>query len=794
MLRALYTGVSGLRNHQTELDVVSNNIANINTLGFKSGRVTFKEALTQTIRGASRPSSTLGGTNPQQVGLGLGVASIDNLFTQGQFQSTGNGLDIAIQGDGFFVLSDGSGEFYTRVGAFHFDADGRLVASDGRRLQGRAANPDGTIDSGAPVGDIVVPVGLRSDARATTRVAIAGNLDASQNPTGNVVESRPLLAGAESTDLATSLRNATGVPVGLRDGETVSLVANATGVTRIGQLHTEAGDSISLGGATTITVTDGTATSTITTLTDSSTYEDLRAALQAALGGVAVSIASDGSLQFTNNSGAAVSITASVSGASNFNSLIRDVTVAAGGTNFSERADARTDIQIGASSGGVSTAGELAAGLATAWREVSGAAANVDFGTTAAGRFTFTGGGTAVTGLRVLESDGGLLLATSLGLPSATFGANETVTSGLFLDVASDADALPSLYATDGTPLGVSAGDTLAFAASRGGAPLAPLSIAVGSDGGAGDGAAATLRGLLDEIAASLGLASPGAVSIGANGQIVIRSDPGEANALSAVTLSETSNPVLSSSIAFGETAAARDVESTASITVFDDLGNRHVVSLVFTKDPLATNMWSWQASVAGPATLVSGGSGIATFNPDGTLASFVSSDGSPLTIDPGTGATNPVAVTLDAAGTGPLTGFTQFAAPSEVFLTGQDGYASGVLESVTVDDRGVVTGLFSNGTSRAVAQIVLARFANAAGLLKARENTYVTSANSGNALIVNPGSSGGTLASGALEMSNVDLGQEFTNLIIAQRGFQANARTITTGDEMLTELVNLKR
>lgn len=794
MLRALYTGVSALRNHQTELDVVSNNIANLNTLGFKTGRVTFKEALTQTIRGASRPSGTLGGTNPQQVGLGLGLSSIDNIFTQGQFQSTGNGLDVAVQGDGFFILSDGSGEFYTRVGAFQFDANGTMVAADGRRLQGRTADPDGTINPGGPVGDIVIPVGLRSDPRATTQVALSGNLDASQSPTGNVTESRPLLAQAAGTDLLSSLRTASGVPQGLRDGETVTFIANATAVTQIGQLHTEDGDPISLGGATTITVTDGTNTSTITTLTDTSTYEDLRAALEGALTGVTVAIASDGSLQFTNTGATAVSISASISGTSNFNRLIQGVSIPAGGTNFSERADSRTAIAIGSGTGAVATAGELATSLASAWREVSGSGATVDFGTTEAARFTFTGGGTTVSGIRITESDGGLVFASSLGLPSASFGAADTVSSSLFLDAAADTDALDTLFATDGSSLGVSTGDTLTFSASQGGLPLAPLSVTVGADGTANDGSAATVRGLLDEIAASLGLASPDAVSINADGQIVIQSDPGEANALTQITLSEPLNPALAAAMGFAQTAPATDVESTASITVFDELGNRHVVSLVFTKDPLATNTWTWEASVAPPATITSGGSGTATFNPDGTLASFASSDGSPLTFDPASGATNPVSVQLDAAGTGPLTGLTQFAAPSEVFLTGQDGFASGVLESVTIDDKGVVMGLFTNGTSRAVAQIVLARFANPGGLLKTRENEWLTSANSGNPLIVNPGSSGGTLTSGALEMSNVDLGQEFTNLIIAQRGFQASARTITTGDEMLSELVNLKR
>lgn len=791
MMRSLFTGVSGLRNHQTDLDVVSNNIANINTLGFKVGRVTFKEAISQTLQGPSKPTGTLGGRNAMQIGLGMGIASIDTLFGQGQFQSTGNATDLAIEGDGFFVLSDGSGQFYTRVGSFRFDADGRLVAADGRAVQGRRANADGTIDAGAVIGDIVIPVGLRSEAEATTSVRVAGNLDASRDPVGNVVESVALLAEASSTDRLDGLRNGSGVALGLADGDTITFVANATETTRIGDLHLEDGSAISLGGATTITLSDGTTTVAITTLSDGSTLADLAAAIQGALASVTVAVTSDGALQFTNDGGSAISITASVSGTSAFNALARDVAVAAGGTNFSQRADARSEIAVGDGAGEVATVGSLAAALEAAFREAAGSGASVAF---AGSRFAFTGGGTTVTGIQVLESGGATAFASALRLPRGTFGPAETISSDLFLDTAAREDSLASLRAADGRSLGIAAGGTIAFSAARGGTLLAPLSVTVGSDGTASDAAAGTYGGLLDEISSALGLASSEAVSVGTSGQIVLSADPGEANALSGVSLTVSGAPASAGSVAFSETRAAADVESVASVAVFDSLGNQHVVSLRFTKDPLAENAWRWEASVAEPAAITAGRSGTATFGPGGTLATFATSDGSPVTIDPGTGASSPIAVSLDADGDGALSGLSQFAAPGEVLLTAQDGRASGVLESVVVDDRGVVSGVFSNGANVALAQVVLARFTNPGGLVKSRDNAFLASANSGAALIATPGTSAGTIASGALEMSNVDLGQEFTNLIIAQRGFQANARTIATGDEMLAELVNLKR
>jgi len=180
MMRALFSGVSGLRNHQVRMDVLGNNIANVNTVGFKSSRVTFEEAFAQLVRGASRPqgdsNSVSGGVNPVQVGLGMNIGSIDLIFTQGNLEATGVTTDLAIQGDSFFVVSDGSKQYYTRSGNFQLDADGRLVAStNGFVVQGRLAQ-DGVLTG--EITDIRLPFGQKSAARATSQVALAGNLDA----------------------------------------------------------------------------------------------------------------------------------------------------------------------------------------------------------------------------------------------------------------------------------------------------------------------------------------------------------------------------------------------------------------------------------------------------------------------------------------------------------------------------------------------------------------------------------------------------------------------------------------
>ena len=180
MLRSMFSAISGLRGHQVMMDVIGNNIANVNTVGFKTGRVNFQDILSQTFRGASAPQGGLGSINPAQVGLGMTVAGIDVLQTQGNLQSTGRLTDMAIQGDGFFVLSDGSRQYYTRDGAFDIGLDGELVNSaSGLKVQGWVANQAGTIDTTTAVTDVVIPIGTRTTALPSSASALTGNLDAS---------------------------------------------------------------------------------------------------------------------------------------------------------------------------------------------------------------------------------------------------------------------------------------------------------------------------------------------------------------------------------------------------------------------------------------------------------------------------------------------------------------------------------------------------------------------------------------------------------------------------------------
>lgn len=181
MMRSLYSGVSGLQNHQTRMDVIGNNISNVNTTGFKRGRVNFQDLISQTQQGPARPNERVGGINPKQVGLGMQIASIDTIHTQGSLQTTGIKSDLAIQGEGFFIQRAGDELFYSRAGAFNVDSEGFLVnPANGFRVQGWNAETVGgitTINASAAIEDLVVPIGSKDPAQATSEVFLASNLN-----------------------------------------------------------------------------------------------------------------------------------------------------------------------------------------------------------------------------------------------------------------------------------------------------------------------------------------------------------------------------------------------------------------------------------------------------------------------------------------------------------------------------------------------------------------------------------------------------------------------------------------
>lgn len=247
MMRSMNSAVSALRNHQLRMDVIGNNIANVNTIGFKTGRVTFKDSLSQNLRGASGPSEERGGINPQQVGLGMDLSSMDTIFTQGVPERTDRALDVMINGDGFFMVSgDGStdGVFYTRAGNFDIDYAGNLVSSDGLRVIGYQADADGNITTS--LGGIKVPLADTFDPKPTENVSMQGNL----NSKTKVVDNDP------TTDGNQPLTSLIGLPVNSPEADNLGPVfisSTSNGITKysVNPAHAD-----SVGRETDITVID----------------------------------------------------------------------------------------------------------------------------------------------------------------------------------------------------------------------------------------------------------------------------------------------------------------------------------------------------------------------------------------------------------------------------------------------------------------------------------------------------------------------------------------------------------
>ena len=218
MMRSLFAGVSGLKVHQTRMDSIGNNIANINTVGFKSSRTTFADMLSQTQSGAAAPSDNVGGTNPKQIGLGVSVASIDLIFTDGSPQGTGKNTDLALSGNGLFVLKNGDSSFYTRDGAFSFDENGYYVLpGSGLKVQGWNA-VNGSLNTNSQPSDIIVPTGKTMAAAATTEITFNGNLNANE----------PLITAIDDvTTYGSTVKIASGSisNITLSDGSTVTVTS-----------------------------------------------------------------------------------------------------------------------------------------------------------------------------------------------------------------------------------------------------------------------------------------------------------------------------------------------------------------------------------------------------------------------------------------------------------------------------------------------------------------------------------------------------------------------------------------
>ena len=259
MLRSLFSGISSLRSHQTMLDVTGNNIANANTTGFKAGRTQFEDTLSQMVNQPGAPQAGAGGTNPAQVGLGVRVANVTNDFTSGAPQQTGRGLDMMINGSGFFVVNSGGEQLYTRAGAFNLDGLGRLVTGSGAFVMGWAADADGNINANGPLTNLALPITTTMGAQATGTVTFDGNLpadgdvaDVSDEPTSLLRSIEVYAADGTPTTLDVRFTLAATEPaqwdVAISDGDGTELGTGTISFDTDGRLGDVDVDPVTVGG------------------------------------------------------------------------------------------------------------------------------------------------------------------------------------------------------------------------------------------------------------------------------------------------------------------------------------------------------------------------------------------------------------------------------------------------------------------------------------------------------------------------------------------------------------------
>lgn len=846
MMRSLWSGVSGLQTHQIAMDVEGNNIANVNTTGFKYSRADFGTMFSQTVKIATVPTDGRGGQNPLQIGLGASVSSTTRIHSQGSVQTTDKNTDVAINGDGFFMVSDDGGltNYLTRNGDFKLDAYGNFVNNTGFIVQGWNINwADQTIDSSRIPGNIFIDPGMHIPAQKSTEVAIKANLnsglnigtssrnlyaldsvhgynsktlqDRDENDTGITqfyTTSNNSIEVTEKGVDAASLFNSSGTGLNLREGQGIwvsytdakySTNPNDTAAFDPNNQATQ-NDVIFWGSADTATTLDITLNGvriqndSIRSIQDAIAYINTFTAptdTRAGTGVKAVAKANGAGIEFVNNN---------ADGTTDNMKNIR-LNVNAGNT-AGEARDMTWDAATSAFTASATPDPNPAAG-ATSWID---GAMNVEIIT--AHKYIYTS----------TPTDIGVMYNPDSG---KTFTPNGGVGNYQRPDPANDPEGAAYWDAMNGGLLNTNA---RVFRTTEDLRELFQRDARYGVDYDGSGGFA------LDDVNEAV------KVVVNASGSYAI-SNANEISNLPA-GIQQAANaptPVNAKNMSFNITsytdeqgtvstndlftqifkafdgpqpAGSQIKESevlklsafSAGLLVYDSLGGRHTLEVQFVKQTTTRdggNEWQMIIRVPEPAEINTTGEGptnivvgSARFNNDGSLASY-----SPRTVNfsPNNGAAPNQLIKLSFGTSGSNDGIVS--SNSDSTLTGQatDGYTSGNLkpDALRVDEKGNILGEFTNGLTFAVAKIAMASVSNNSGLEEIGGNLFKITANSGAIVVGEAGTGGrGEMKTSALEMSNTDLSRALTELIIIQRGYQANSKTISTSDQLLNTLIQLKQ
>lgn len=855
-MRSLWSGVSGLQAHQVAMDVEGNNISNVNTTGFKYSRADFGTMFSQTVKIATAPTDGRGGSNPLQIGLGVSVSSTTRIHSQGPVQTTDKNTDVAINGDGFFMVSDDGGltNYLTRSGDFKLDAYGNFVNNAGFVVQGWNINWDTqSIDSSRTPQNIFIDPGMHIPAAQSTEVAIKANLNSGlnigtasrplysldsvhgfnqktgetkdENDTGTTqfyTTSKNAVEVTEKGVDAGSLFNANGQGLNLRDGQGI-WVSYADAKYSTNQLGVNAFDpnlhqtqtaafwgngnqktrlDIVINGVTIQNDTIGSIDEAIAYINTFTAPTDARQGT----GVRAVKNADGSGIDFVNDNA-----DGTTDNMKNINLVVNATNTAGEAWTATWDAAANTFNQYT----------PIQQNNASLWTATGGQAGTAD---------NLTGGRSAqiITAHKYIYSsspqtlppmynpDGGFAyIPGTQGGGGPTWNGTDTATIGSqnYYNAVMNGSLLNTNIRT--------------FHTTEDLRELLQRDARYGVDyDGSGTFAAADVNENVKVVVNSSGAFSLTNVNETSNSPTLVTGGQGPLtfgphNMNFNITAYTDERGTVSTNDAFtkifkgldGSFPAGNQVKQSellklsafsAGLEIYDSLGSKHTLEVQFVKQSTTQdggNEWQMIIRVPEPAEINTTGEGpnniivgTARFNNDGSLSNY-----NPRTINfsPNNGAAPNQQIKLSFGTSGSNDGLVSSNSAST--LTGQatDGYTSGNLkpDAIRVDDKGNILGEFTNGKTFAVAKIAMASVANNSGLEEIGGNLFKVTANSGNIVVGEAGTGGrGEMKTSALEMSNVDLSRSLTELIIIQRGYQANSKTISTSDQMLQTLIQLKQ
>lgn len=837
-MRSLWSGVSGLQAHQVAMDVEGNNISNVNTTGFKYSRADFGTMFSQTVKIATAPTDGRGGSNPLQIGLGVSVSSTTRIHSQGSVQTTDKNTDVAINGDGFFMVSDDGGltRYLTRSGDFKLDAYGNFVNNAGFVVQGWNINWDTqSIDSSRTPQNIFIDPGMHIPAAKSTEVAIKANLNSglSVGTAKTPIYGLDSVHGFNKKDGTAKNENDTGIT------QFYTTSKNSVEVTEKGvdcaALFNGKGDGLNLRDGQGIWVS----------------YADSKFSTDVP-NGVNVfnpnTQATQNGVIFWGDENNAVNLDITLNGVRIQNNSIKSLDQAIEYINtFTAPTDTREGTGVKAvrkaDGSGIEFINTNADGTTDNMKNID---LVVNQANTAGERHNLTWQANNNSFQAASRKQG----ANSVWIPgnNPVNGTEriQIVTAHKYV-YSSTPVQLDPMYNPDGGPAFNQANINTPGTAEnnyRNAVNGSLLNTTVRTFRTTED-----LRELLQRDArygvdydGSGGFEADGSdvnegvkVTVGATGEFIISNPNVQSTPPNGivqnnrrphdisfnVTAYTDAKGKVSTNMAFTNIFKGFDGVLTvgnsnrqseqlflsafsAGLEIFDSLGSKHTIEVQFVKQSTTQdggNEWQMIIRVPEPAEINATGEGpnniivgSARFNNDGSLANY-----SPKTINfsPNNGAAPNQQIKLSFGTSGSNDGLVSSNSAST--LTGQatDGYTSGNLkpDAIRVDDKGNILGEFTNGKTFAVAKIAMASVANNSGLEEIGGNLFKVTANSGNIVVGEAGTGGrGEMKTSALEMSNVDLSRSLTELIIIQRGYQANSKTISTSDQMLQTLIQLKQ